>query len=124
MHFPDFIQQFNIVKVPEIEQTIDDATGPWAEIEQDYFNRIIASFKMSQHAIGVTFDIDRRMLVPADMSRASNDFISELWVKDRQPIATTLRVRNELNYQVVLFNKYPLLPSTIETIEAIKRAGI
>lgn len=73
---PEFVHHYDAVIVPPIERTIDDATGPSSEIRDDFFNRIVASFKLSKHVVETVFDIRARMLVPADMSRASDDYLT------------------------------------------------
>jgi len=116
MASPDFITRYNEVEVPETLRTMDGDNKHVAETTNDFFDRVRASLSLSYLALTHLVEVDSRMIVRPWQS-GSDDFIEELWLKDRQLMATAVRIRDQTNFQVTHFAKYPLMPRSIDAIE-------
>ncbi len=93
------------------------------EAENTFFQEVTDSLQLSKLALSTFCNMRHRMLVPLDydkplarMVRGSDDIVSELWFEGVQPLAAVMKVRDERNWQVASFSKYPLLPKTLEAI--------
>lgn len=116
----DFVARFNAVEVPAPIRTMDAIDERVAEAREAFFDRILTALELSHLAIVASLERDTRMLVPPDQSRRSEDYIDELRLKGVQPLASVLRIRDDVNYQVAFFNKYPLTPHAITTFREIE----
>lgn len=126
----ELLARYDQVTVPESLRTMDpigdmSEDGKYNVIEttHDFFDRIMASLQLSRRALAHVLEFESRMLVPLDRSRASDDIVTELRVKYVQTIATTLRTRDDWNWQVTHFAKYPLIPRATRAIAAIADLG-
>lgn len=123
LFFPD---SYNAVKVPESIRSMDAIDERVVEAEAHFFEEITDSLQLSRLALASFCQIRHRMLVPTEGLkfsrgdlRESDDIVTELWVEGVQPLATVLKTRDEVNWQVASFAKYPLLPRAIEIVQEI-----
>lgn len=126
----DFIERYNRVPVPESLRTIDMAGDMSAddrsvlERVDSFFEEVAGAFSFTDIARASLLEVNHRMLVPLDGSlRATDDQIDELWIRNIQPLATVLRTRDEWNWQVAQFSKYPLLPRTACLVQSALEAS-
>jgi len=124
-HLP-FPESYDAVEVPETMRSMDAIDERVAEAGEKFFGEIIDSLQFPRLALESFCRIRHRMLVPTighslarGGLRESDDSISELWVEGVQPLATVLKTRDERNWQVASFAKYPLLPQTIQIVNEI-----
>ena len=119
----EFIEHYNAVKVPEPFVTMDAIDEEVGLVKDKFFDQIVSSLGLSRLAVAATFNMDIRMLMSpieslrtVDTVHGTDDFIDEIAIEGVQPLATAFRYRNDLNFQVILFAKYPLLPKAIDTL--------
>ncbi len=122
-----FPASYEAVRVPDTLHTKDAIDEQVREAQQHFFEEIRDSLQISQLAISAFCRINYRMLVPhhpgqqyGETQRYSDDFISEFWFERVQPLATVVKVRDEWNWQVASFAKYPLLPRTVRIITELE----
>lgn len=125
----DFLELYEAVEVPDPVLTID-AIDPLAiETTEAFFRNIQNSLQLGAGSLDLFFERDMAMLVPAyeigtpssERVRATDDFLAVFKKRGQQVIASVLAVRDDFNYQVTHFTKYPLLPQTIEDIRELQR---
>ena len=114
----DLVTRYSEVEVPAPLRTMDAADKHVAETTNNFFDRVQASLSLSYLALSSCVEIDSRMIVRAGQT-GSDDFIEELWLKDRQLMATAVRIRDETNFQVTHFAKYPLAPESVEMLDEL-----
>jgi len=119
----DFVKRFEAVEVPTTLRTIDEmgdnSEGDTSvrETIRGFFDRTVAAFELSHLAMQSCFEINTAMLIPSTEHTYSDDFIETLEIKDVQLIASAVRKRDEWNYQVTHFAKYPLTPRSVRVIK-------
>ena len=118
-----FPASYNAVAVPEPIRTMDADDERVVEAESNFFEAIADSLQLSHFALASLCRLQRRMLVPSEGLgftrgdlREPDDSINELWVDGVQPLATVLKTRDDTDWQVASFTKYPLLPQTIHIV--------
>lgn len=120
----ELTQRLEGVEVPE---TYRFSTGPEETVEigritDDYFDRTITALRLSNRALQSFFEIQHRTLgeeEPGGLLRVSDDFDTSLWLKGVQPLASVRNVRDDPNFQVILFAKYPLLNTAEIALQSI-----
>lgn len=105
-------RRFEELEVPDTQRF---STGPEETAEigmliDDFFDRTIATLNLSQRAIENFLLIEYRTLcIEGGLHpQVTDDFDSSLWLKDVQPLVSIRNVRDEPNFQVILFSKYSL----------------
>lgn len=126
---PDFIDAYNGVVVPETVVSMDAIDGQVSETMSTFFDEIIDSLDLSPLALDASFERDRKMIIPSygptfipeKNVYATDDFIELFRMKGRQVLAAVTLMRDDYNYQIAHFSKYPLLSQTEATIRELQR---
>lgn len=123
----DFIDAFNEVKVPPtivLQDAIDVAS-----LECRYFEDIQSSLQLSRRALNTFFEYETRLLIPSHREKAlirgesgimTDDYMRLFRQTGRQALASVALIRNDFNYSIVHFAKYPLTEGTVESIQRIR----
>lgn len=125
LHFPE---SYDAVRVPDPIRSMDAIDQAVVAAEEQFFAEIRDSLQITYLALSSFCKINHRMLVPmhrpalsfVDQPRESDDSLSEFWLEGVQPLATVLKTRDDWNWQVASFAKFPLLPRTIEVITELR----
>lgn len=115
-----YIERYNEIPVPLPMKSIDSIDEALERVEDDFFDRIVASFRLAEHVVATTFKTDYRIISRPLNKEYSCDLTSELWLEGVQPLATVLKVRDELNHQVSLFSKYPLTDMALLRLDSLE----
>jgi len=119
---PYFLEAYNAVEVPRTIRTVDEMGDNSVddvvvrETIETFFAQTVEAFGLGYLAMQRCFFIDSRMISQGTTGAASDDFIETLEIQDRQIIASAIRIRDQWNYQVTHFAKYPLTATTLEVI--------
>lgn len=130
---PDFVETYNAVQVPGVLQTIDAMSPEFAQAEQDFFDRIRASFALSSRALDMVVQPHYHNMVvlfedpvsgynplQPEAIRPTESYIETLDIEDVQTIASVIRTRNAFNHQVAVFAKYPLSDRAITIVRELQ----
>ena len=90
-------------------------------LRNEFIQEVLASLQLSARALSTFFDIKHRTLMEEHKKglRVSDDFDMSLWLEGGQPLASVRNVRDDPNFQVILFSKYALLPTTERALQKI-----
>ena len=113
-------ERYNAVPVPAPIRTIDSIDERLEEVEHDFFNRIIASFRLAEQVISSTFQKDYRILSHQGNRDYSVDMTSELWLRGVQPLGLVLKTRDDSNFQVASFAKMPLVDTAVLRLDSLE----
>jgi hypothetical protein len=114
-----YIDRYAAVPVPLPIRTIDSIDARLEETEHDFFNRIIASFKLAEHVVSSTFQRQYRIVSDRGNVAYSCDMTSELWLEGVQPLGLVLKTRDDSNFQVASFAKMPLVDTAILRLDSL-----
>lgn len=117
------VQRFNELEVPSTQRF---STGPEESLEigrlQDgYFSNVATSLKLSRQALAAFFHVEHRVLCverPGEVS-VTDDFDASFWLSGVQPLASVRNVRDTPNFQIILFSKHSILPTTESLMQTI-----
>ena len=113
-------ERYNAVPVPAPIRTIDSIDERLEEVEHDFFNRIIASFRLAEQVISSTFQKDYRILSHQGNRDYSVDMTSELWLRGVQPLGLVLKTRDDSKFQVASFAKMPLVDTAVLRLDSLE----
>ena len=114
---PDFMESFNAVEVPPTMIVQDEFDA--AQYQRDFLKEIQDSLVLSDRALGAFFDEETKLLLPYAKQEAlrrgesgmmTDDYITLFRHRGRHALASVMLIRDDFNYTVVHFAKYPILP--------------
>ena len=123
--YEDAMRKFDGLAVPE---SVRFSTGPEeshevGQLTNEYFQSVMDSLLLSRRALQAFFVIENRTLCREDGGgldlRVTDDFDTSLWYEGVQPLASVRNVRDDPNWQVILFAKYSIMPTTRGKLEVL-----
>ncbi len=114
MSLPKFITEFNSLEVPDPIRTKGLTDQRLQQESERYFTRVLASFQLSTLALEDSFE-----RLEKDQNNAH---ISELWLKDIQPLAAVTSSVDENATYLARFTKLRLNNKAIQTVDALIEA--
>jgi hypothetical protein len=122
---PDFLVAYNAVEVPPTIVSQDAIDEQVRLAEEIFFAAIQASLDLSPRTVGVFFEIERRLLVRQAHAEegyfGTDDYQHRFRKSGQQILASVTYIRDDLNYQIAHFAKYPLLQGTEHGIRELQR---
>lgn len=124
--YPDFLRSFNSVEVP-LTVVLQDAVEATA-LQLAYLENIQDSLQLSSRALSSFFEYETRLLIPATQEAAlargesgimTDDYTRLFRQKGRQALASVTLIRDDFNYSIVHFAKYPLSEGSVESLRSI-----
>lgn len=125
---PNFLDAYNAVEVPAPMLSMDAIDEQVAEVSNTFFDNVRDSLDLSYRSLEHLFEIEYKMLVPSypsgtaaeHMVLASDDYLKLFQRRGGQALASVLYTRDDFNYQIAHFAKFPLLAKTEEEIRAFQ----
>jgi len=118
----ELIRRYQAVEVPETIRSMDAIDPLVQRAEDEFFKSVTDSLQLTYLARVSFLSIQRYMLVQPerDMPEKSEDFITKLEYKNIQTLASVLKVRDDVNFQVAHFSLYGLLDDTLDDLFGIE----
>lgn len=126
---PDFLNAYTAVEVPAPTLSMDAIDEQVGEVSDKFFDDVRDSLDLSYRSLGHLFEIDYKMLVPSyplgtaaeHMVQASDDYLKRFMRRGGQTLASVLYTRDDFNYQIAHFAKFPLLSKTEADIRSFQQ---
>lgn len=126
---PDFLTEYNKVVVPEPILSMDSLDEGVNKAETKFLDEIMDSLDVGNLTLDHFFEIDIKMLVPPFQTGVSlekqrlesDDYIKVFKKRGSQVLASVVYFRDDFNYQITHFAKYPLLSKTEQEIRELQR---
>lgn len=115
-------ERYDAVVVPGLFRTGElDADREVNATEERFMGEVVDSLGLSQRALQFVLRFDHRMLVEPSIAeqnaKLSDDYLHRLQVSGVQTLASVERSRDETNFMIVHFAKYPLSAMAVRAIE-------
>jgi hypothetical protein len=126
---PDFLSAYNAVEVPAPLLSMDAIDEQVRETTDTFFDSVIRSLDLSPLVMGNFFEIKWKTLTPMyedsvpyeSRVHGTDDYIQMLRKQGSQTLAAVMYTRDDFNYQIAHFAKYPLLAKTEKEIRELQR---
>ena len=122
---PDFINAYNAVQVPETLVSMDAIDEQVRSTQDSFFAAISDSLDLSSRTVGHFFEIERRLLLRDEHVQegyyGTDDYQERFRKTGQQILASVTYIRDDWNYQVAHFAKYPLLEGTVRNIRELQQ---
>lgn len=122
---PDFLVAYNAVEVPATRVSADAIDEHVYELERCFMGEIRASLDLSDFALEHFFVEERSLLVRPEHAEQgyfdTDDYQLRYRKCGQQILASVTYTRDDFNYQVAHFAKYPLTDHTVESIRELQR---
>lgn len=122
---PDFLIAYNHVPVPETMLSMDANNEQVHASADQFFEDIMNSLDLGRRTLGDFFEINYRMLIPTIKRRRAlretDEYTQFLQKTGSQTLAAVLYRRDDFNYQIAHFAKFPLLPKTVAEIRELQQ---
>lgn len=126
---PDFLIAYNAVEVPPTMRVQDAIDEQLRTTTDTFFENIYSSLDLSPRTLGGFFEFKFNTLVPlyeddrpdSDKVRVTDDMVHSFRRKGSQALAAVMSIRDDPNYTIAHFAKYPLLPQTEDLIRDLQR---
>lgn len=109
------IQDYDAVEVP-VGVTHDLSEYNYDTVQWEFFGRIMDALGFDSTQRTTYFEPRNHRLVPStamSTTKPTDDFLTELQLRNAQTLALTFRTRDQLNDEIVHFAKIPLQERTI-----------
>lgn len=125
---PDFLVAYNAVPVPETMRTKDASDEAVIRTTETFFSEVRDSLDLSPRTLGAFFEMSWKTLVPMyeqevppeQRIHGTDDMYYSFRRKGYQALASVTYIRDDPNYQIAHFAKYPLLPATEQAIRDLQ----
>lgn len=121
-------QRFDALPIPDSCRlsTGPDESAEIARLTNEYFDSVVEALQLSRRALEAFFVIEHGVIGREDTNgrvQVTDDFDASLWLEGVQPLASVRNVRDDRNWQVILFAKYSLVQPAESLLRQIYRAS-
>lgn len=118
------MQRYGQLQAPESRRftTGPEESSEIGRITDEYLQNTIATLQLSARAINSFFSVECRTLMREDEAstmRVTDDNDTSLWLNGTQPLVSIRNVRDDFNFQMILFSKYSILSTAEEKLQWI-----
>jgi len=122
---PDFLVAYNAVEVPPTLLSQDAIDEDVHLVYRTFFGAIRDSLDLSPRTLTHFFQIERRLVITQEHADAgyfgTEDYQTRFRKTGQQILASVTYERDDLNYQIAHFAKYPLLEGTVRSIRELQQ---
>lgn len=126
---PDFLVAYNAVEAPDTMVSQDAVDPQVNETVDTFFEAVYSSLDLSPRTLGHFFEREGKMLVPryenditsSERVYATDDYQERFRRRGHQILAAVTYIRDDFNYQIAHFSKFPLTPPTEKAIRDLQQ---